>query len=235
MNINDKKKNITNCLQKFHSIDRIEPKRLVMTPIRICYICDKDNKTTYSKYIDSYLSLHHFGYQYCGKCGCLIDIFKNQCEEKGFYIPNKKFKKKKLNNLRFFRVSSNPEILPYIHHTSWININEHPIITLLEKKLYSIICWNEDGEKNENAETYIQKRILLSNIIFYNRTIFGYSQEEGILKVCSSYWKKALKKTYDSANIPLIFITCIDRKYKNYNIDNLIKSHIIEYWKGDLL
>ena len=89
------------------------------------------------------------------------------------------------------------------------------------------ICWELDENDNYNHKT-----ILLSNLIYYNRNIFGYSPDNGILNVCSSYWKQSIEKAYNIANIPIHFIECV---YNRNHLDNLILSKIIEYWKGDLL
>lgn len=235
--ITHRRRIIEKCLKTFHVKNKFYPLRLVMCPMNNCYICGEKHKYTKSMYIKNYLRLHHYGYQFCKKCECLVDIFMNIYEESGNYIPNNKFDKNLLNNLRFFRISSNTTIKPYIVKNAWLNINLFPIITLdkdpgyKDNNLCSTICW----DLNPNNE-FAQKSILLSNLIYYNRGIFGYSPNSGILKGCSSYWKQSIEKAYNIANIPIYFIYCVYKKKKlDNNIDNLVLSRIIEYWKGDLI
>jgi len=224
---------IENCLKNFHCKNKFHPVRMVMISTKDCYICDKRCGITNSKYIKNYLRLHHYGYQFCNKCKCLVNIFLDIYEESGNYIPNNKFDKNLLTNLKFFRVSSDKAIKPYIEKNAWLNINLFPIIFLnnnsdnKNNNLSVIICWNLDEHNN-----YIHKTILLSNLIYYNRHIFGFSPENGILDACGSYWKNSIEKAYNIANIPLYFITGL---YKINHLDNLIFSKIIEYWKGDLI
>ena len=224
---------IEKCLKTFHCKNKFYPVRMVMISMKLCYICDEERENVKSTYIKNYLRLRHYGYQSCNKCQCLVNIFSDIYEESGNYIPNNKFNKNHLKNLRFFRVSSNKSIMPYIVEDAWLNINLFPIISLTNQTEYkcnnlaATICWELD--KNED---YTHKAILLSNLIYYNRNIFGYSPNNGILNVCSSYWKQSIEKAYNIANIPLYFIGCV---YKKKNLDNLILTKIIEYWKGDLL
>tara|TARA_B110000211_G_scaffold3877_1_gene4516 strand:- start:860 stop:1552 length:693 start_codon:yes stop_codon:yes gene_type:complete len=228
-----RRKTIKKCLETFHAKDKFYPIRMVMVSMRHCYICDEKREDTGSMYIKNYLRLHHYGYQFCKKCECLTDIFMDIYEESGKYIPTNKFNKNQLKNLNFWRVSSNKTIKPYMEKNAWLNINLFPIMSLnplseyKNNNLEATICW----ELNENDD-YMHKTILLSNLIFYNRNIFKYSPNKGILNVCASYWKQSIEKAYNIANIPLYFITCV---YKKPHVDNLILSKIIEYWKGDLI
>ena len=233
MNIETKKDIITNCLKKFHHKNVYYPSRLTWTPMKLCYICDKEYPSTYSVYVDDYTSLYHYGYKFCSKCENIVDIFKNLYEINGHYIPIKKINQEALSDLKFFRVSSNKEIKPYIECNAWINITETPLLktdSSVHNKmaLTTTICWDQ---KNNN---YIHKSIPLQNVIFYNRDIFGYSKKEGVLSPCNEYWDKQIKKSYDIAHIPFWFFICVNRLKIN-RFDNLIKTLIIEFWKGDLV
>ena len=186
-----KYKNTTNkiiekCLKTFHDVNKFRPVRMVMISTKECYICDNRYNTTDSTYIKNYLRLHHYGYQFCKKCKCLVNIFIDIYEESGDYIPNNKFDKNQLQNLKFFRISSDTTIKPYIEKNAWLNINLFPIMELRKQpeyknnKLTTTICWGLDEQ-----DAYTHKTILLSNLIYNNRNIFGYSPNNGILNTCT--------------------------------------------------
>ena len=203
---------IEDCLKTFHCVDKFHPIRMVMISTTSCYICGKTEMTTYAMYVKNYMRLHNYGYQFCKKCECLADIFIDIYEESGNYIPNNKFNEDQLKNISFFRHPSGKNTEPYIERNAWLNINIFPILSLSDNSkyssnnLYSNVCW---GRKGDNFE---YKPILLSNLIFYNRDIFGYCPNEGILNVCSTYWSKSIEKAYAVANIPMCFIGCVYRK-----------------------
>ena len=204
---------------------------MVMVPMQKCFICNQYKSSTYSIYIKNYLRFRNYGYQFCKKCECLADIFLDLYEESGKYIPNYKFNKKLLKKIKFFRVSSNPSIKPCIE-TGWINILEFPVLSLENNKYHKRIpviniCWGQD------PKNYTYKIIPLANIICYNREIFGYSKEEGILKVCVSFWNIYIKEAYEIANIPFEFFKSID--HNPHWFDNLIRTKIINYWRSDLV
>lgn len=217
---------ISECLEKFHNPGVFIPIRLVWKLMNTCYICDKSGVECYSKYI---IRGRHSGYQYCKKCACIVPIFKYMYEENGGYIPKKRFDSSLLTNIKFFRVSkSNINIKPYNHTGSWIDTRElQSLVKDPDKELCICVSWYD------KCGQIIGKLVPLSNIIYYNRDKFNFVKENSILKNISSFWDKSIQKSYEEAYRPFILFRHIDSLHKN--IDGLIKTKIIEYWKGDLI
>ena len=224
-----RKKNIKECLLKFHNSGIYKPIRLVMRCVKNCYICDGTDKECESEYLKGGLGTHLYGYQYCNRCSSIVNILKDIFEDSGGYIPRKKFNKDLINELEFFRVStSNPELPPYNQKHSWIDIRDVSILVDDPIRNLSIsISWHDKDKRP------FGKLVPLSNLIFYNRDKFGYSKKKSLLKDVSSFWDRSIASSYNIAERPIILMKYLDSL--NLNIDGLIKSKIIEYWRGDLV
>lgn len=224
-----RKKNIKECLRKFHNSDIYKPIRLVMKRVKDCYICDGTSEDCESEYLKGGIGVHLYGYQYCSRCSSIVDILKDVFEDSGGYIPRKKFNKNLIKDLEFYRVSiSTPKLRPYNQKNSWIDLHDVSILVDDPIKNLSIsISWHNKDKIPSG------KLVSLSNLIFYNRDKFGYSKKYSLLKDVSSFWDHSIKKSYEIANGPSILMKYLDSL--NLNIDGLIKSKIIEYWRGDLV
>jgi len=211
-----KYKNISDCLVNFHTQYAIEPHKLTWIIQDKCYICDKPDQDVYTYHVKFCYS-YRFGYIACNKCKVLLDIYKDISQENGTYVKNTMIINK---DIKFYRVSRTCNIPPYIQE-GYLEPKIQPVFIKEGNKLITTVNWNE-----------LNKNIPLSNLIFFNRNIYGYSIKEGPFKECKSIWKKELQDSYKVANN---FFHFYKFALKHTIFDMLVIVNICKYWVSDLI
>ena len=232
INKNKIKNTISKCIQHFH-VDYIQPSRCVFIRMKECYICGKTTKKdTIIKYIDNYQKNHLVGYISCDKCKSIIKILYKIYEENGLYIPNKLYNNFSSKNFKFYRVSSNKNIKPYIQLNASLNLTNHEIFRKdTNNRLVSLINWHNNNILTINNE--LMKTITLANIIYNNRKLFGYRLKDGPLIQCAQFWHTLINREYIIASKFKIFLKCLCHKKIHINYD--VQKIIEELWLGELL
>lgn len=207
---------ITKCLENFHSIWACKPHKLTWIRQDLCYICGGEDINVKTYYIKSCLKWR-FGYIACGKCKVLLNQFEEICQENGIYIPNTIIDQ---TDIKFYRFSRSNKLKPYIQKGELEPIL-NPVFSKPKKILTTIVSWNN-----------LSKSIPLSNLIFYNRDIYGYAICEGPFRHCKSIWYSDLQNSYATANRFFHFYKfCI----KQTKFDMLVIMRIYKYWVYDLI
>lgn len=210
----------TNLLMKI--IDKYEnskvPIRAVMIRSNFCYICNSNKENIFFLKEDSYFGLYsNYGWLYCDKCKKLVDLIQQYFYNNVSYIRYSKVKIFENHSLSFLRVSSNKEIKPYIQKNSYYNPCEGNFLNIFNnnKRISVTITWNQ------SEFSKLVKIIPLSNLIFYNRKVFGYKMLDFPIKNLSKKWLDLLKKEYDYSNKFFLFLLILNRNKKFISQDLL--------------
>ena len=132
------------------------------------------------------------------------------------------------NIFSFWRVSSNLENKHIIQkkcifeksHSNMITeiINEKSIFRSGQKsRMVGIVSWDEKYTKN----------VPFANLIFYNRSFFGYKISEFPIRELSHKWNLLLQYEFLRANEWYYFLLCINKKIY---IPLDIKRYIFHFW-----
>lgn len=203
------------------------PKRLTMIIMGWCSICDITDSSNdiCLNYYDTPRSRYLYGWTYCKACSPYITLLNTH-----YYTNYTTFFRKLSMSifedipLSFYRKSSNPKIVPYIEHNGYYtptpydfiyeNINTHSINVS--------ISWNE-----------CVKPISLSNLIFYNRSIFGYEPSEFPIQNIPTLIVSLLHSHYDHCKEWYV-LECIFKHYSftNTHIPDIIQHTIFNYWNN---
>lgn len=205
--------------------------RLVMRNAYWCSICDKNyiNEQITTIYVNSPRSGYIYGWTHCNKC----NIF-NTLIEKYYYIHYCNFIQSKLCkpyrklNFNFYRKPSNLNIKPYIQKKAIYKYLDYDFLTLDKKTnhVYAQITWTI------NSISWT-KLINLSNLIFYNRDIFGYSIDDFKIKHISNQFKRGIIQQYNHTNEWYMLHCIFNRKsITNIHIPDLIQNKIFLFWNN---
>ena len=187
---------IDNLITKW--IDNNEPFRLVMIESKKCYMCDNKSTETWCQHTDDFNGKYNrCGWLYCKKCANLVEMSEYYYYKKQNYLTYSQTSKLRKHKFKFWRVSSNPLISPYIQENSESLTCMGNTLFLTEKnnkKRVNIpISWEYDkGEYN--------KSLYLSNLICFNRNILGYTINNLDIPNLTIEWTNAINKEYNLAN-----------------------------------
>lgn len=184
---------INNLLSKY---DEIFPFRMVMIKSGICYICKKKVETFTIRSDDFNGTYNQEGWIYCKKCAPIMRLSKIYYENKQPFLTYSKTDFIRNVHFNFWRVSSNPKIQPYIQKEAKSLRCIGNTLTIFQKnavsRLYVPVLWKYKGEE-------YNKPVSLSNLIQFNRGVFGYTKE--IFTNIDEKWVSLIKKEYDIANV----------------------------------
>ena len=211
---------ISRCVERFHK-DIICPSRVVFLRTNYCYVCERtvpeDCSITYVGNISGRL-----GYVACVKCQSIVPRLFEIYAELGSWVPRSIYDGYDLSAIRFLRKSASRPSLPIYIETGSIALNVHSPLIRMEDRIRSYIWWNE-----ERLSIPVEKSVCLSNLIFYNRGIYGYSPECGPFSRTASCWQESLQGEYDKAN-EFMLVNMV-------GLPSDIRREIFLFWRGELL
>ena len=202
------------------------PFRLVMISAKQCYVCDKiktsidELRCRHTDDFDGYYNRR--GWSYCTKCEYKVDIAEKIYNESKNYLMYSQTKFMRNKDLKFYRISSNPNIIPYLQDKTRVEKNIGNSLTFDNDRLFVPISWDApDGNYH--------KMIKLSNIIFFNRNHFGDSFNFEAKKNLGDKWLTYINNEYNYCNV---WCTILIKLWKR-NIPSGIIREIFYYW-GDI-
>jgi len=200
------------------------PRRLVMTKIHWCSICDtteNTNKCSTHNY-DSPSGRCIHGWTFCEKCSVYNDLLHTYYYmHYTSFIRRKHIRPLKKKIFSFYRKPSDTSIVPYIEHNGYYLDYDMDFICInnTHTDIYVTIAWNK----------YI-KSVPLTNIIFYNRHIFGYEYNEFPIIQIPRKMIPILHKHYRHCKEWYI-LDCIFHYHKT-NIPMDIQTIIFRFWNN---
>jgi hypothetical protein len=220
---------VNSILSKWLSIIE-NPRRLVMIYSNWCSICDTTTSTNkcHTHRYDSPSSCGIYGWTYCQKCS-VYEYLLQAYYYKHYttFIRNKYTKPLRNKSFSFYRKSSDTTILPYIEHNGTYQRTDSNFICVNRdnSNIYITVCWDN-----------LQKSVCLSNILFYNRNIFGYDYDDFPIKKIPVQMKSLLRKQYTHCN-EWYTLDCIFYRYRQeYTTQPYlpieIQKIIFTYWNN---
>ena len=213
--------------------------RMVFISEGKCYCCGHNRQDTKEIRIDNYLGFNRYGWITCGECRPFVMLDKLRREKKMDCLPYKCYKDYTTKNIKFWRHSLiDTNLEPYLVNNARF---EHCSANGFEfKKKYNSLTasvgW-ETHDKNGRLISFLVKAIPVSNLIFFNRNLFGFnvstfkknfidkSEYSDDLVWCNK-WTKSIKKHYEHANGWHEFYRIAVRN----NIPRVIILQILQYW-----
>ena len=198
-----------------------------------CYCCENIRQSTKEIRIDNYLGFNRYGWICCDECKPYIMIDKESREKKMDCLPYTSYKDYTTEQIKFWRHStSDPSLEPYLIENAKFEYCSANAFEIKHKynSLTASVSW-------EVRHKFLTKAIPVSNLIFFNRNLFGYdvstfkknfinkSSYSNDLFWCTK-WVKSVKKHYEHANSWLEFY----RIAVNKNIPRVIILQILVYW-----
>lgn len=210
-------------------IDKYEfckkPIRAVMIRPDYCFMCESPNKNIHFRREDSF-SGHYNCYNWisCDKCLSLLDIIEKYYYDSCNFIQYSLAKILEDEDYRFFRVSSNKNLKPYIQENCYFCFNEGNYINKFNNRVTATMSWDS------SVFNRLVKTIPLANLIYFNRFKFGYKYEDFPIKNLNNNWKMLIKKEYTKANSFEQFLLIMNRIKKNFpeEILKIIFSYSID-------
>jgi len=203
--------------------------RLVMKRVDWCSVCDKiyEGENIKTLTVDSSRSRMLYGWLLCRRCCVYEDLikqyyYKHYCT----FIPYSVCKHYKNYTFNFYRKSSNPSIVPYIQTQAYYKHNDYDFLTIDTKTshVYAQISWKYTNNLDWT------KLINLSNLIFYNRNIFGYSIRDLNMSHLSKRFSKGIIRQYNQSNEWYVLCCILYRNRIIQYIPYLIRQNIFKYW-----
>lgn len=228
------------------------PRRLVMIRVHWCSICDttKDTNMCSTCRWDTPCGNNLYGWTYCERC-TIYKTLINTYYYKNYttFIRLKTIKRfiKEINDsvndsivndsdddydrkkylFSFYRKSSNINIKPYIEKGFYTRcLNDFIYANDTNTSLYVYISWNV------NSTHY--KPINMSNIIFYNRDMFGYEYETFPIKDIPLKLQPLLHKHYNDCK-EWYTLECVFNRVHHKRPAYLpfgIQKKIFKYWNN---
>lgn len=205
-----------------------------------CYACNMVRNDIKEIYIDNFIGKNLYGWIYCSDCEPYIMADKSRREKRINSIPSSLHKHINQTNIKFWRISSNSSISPYIVENAKLEL-EHGNAFDVQTK-YNTLCvsinWPTDKiSMGMYRDERLMKVVPLANLIFYNRNIFGYSKYNMIERFLSqskyandtkwlSKWTGYINAHYVHANGWLEFYKVATRG----NIPRDLILNIMGYW-----
>lgn len=204
-----------------------------------CYCCEKTRQNIKEIRIDNFLGFNRYGWICCEECKPFVMIDKGRREKKMNCLPYTCYKNYTDKRLKFWRHStSDPSLEPYLVENAKF---EHCSANGFEVRdkynsLTASVSW-ETHDKNGRLINFLIKAIPVSNLIFFNRDLFGYNIytfKKNFIDKCEyindlfwcTKWLKSIKKHYEHANGWHEFYRIAVRK----NIPRVIVLQILAYW-----
>lgn len=169
------------------------PFRAVMIKANYCYCCDKNNNETFFLRENSFSgNFKNNSWIYCKDCEIYVNLANKYYYNNTKYIQYDKSSLLENYNYSFYRVSSNVTVKPYIQKKCYFNFRNGDYIKEYFNRVSVLISWKSYNE--------LCKNIPLSNLIFYNRQIFGYKYNKFPLKDIPIKWHKLITNEYNISN-----------------------------------
>ena len=215
---------IDNLIDKW--INNKKPFRLVLIEAKKCYICDDNDIETWSEHTDDFSGVYNRnGWIYCKKCAKLVELSKFYYYKNNNILTYTQTSKLRDYKFKFWRVSSNASIHPYIQkdaesfkrlgNTLFINKKNN------KKRINIPVSWHYDNYE-------YNKSIFLANLIYFNRNILGYSLENLDIQDLNIDWIRIINKEYILANCWSELVLILTKN----NIPNGVIRNICLFWGG---
>ena len=214
---------VENSMTKWLSIIEY-PRSLVMSKVHWCSICDttRISNCCETHPYDTPTGRHILGWTFCQHCKVYDELLEEYYYKK--YVSF--IRKRHLRPLRemtfsFYRKPTRDTIHDYIeHHGFYLQNNvDFIVINKANTDIYVSIAW----------DTYI-KRVTMSNILFYNRSIFGYDYNDFPIDNIPLKMIPILHKHYAQCKEWYI-LDCIFHYHKT-NIPMDIQTIIFRFWNN---
>lgn len=214
--------------------------RMVFISQDKCYCCEKIRQSTKEIKIDNYLGFNRYGWICCNECMPYIMINKAEREKKMDCLPFTCYKDYTRKNIKFWRHSTtDPNLEPYLVEDAKFEYSSANAFEIKNKynTLTASITWEARDKDGQLINYFLTKAIPVSNLIFFNRNLFGYdvstfkkmfinkSNYRNDLFWCTK-WIKSIEKHYEHANSWLEFYRIAVHK----NIPRVIILQILVYW-----
>ena len=198
------------------------PFRLVMIRSSYCYTCDTFIKEVWTETTDDYDGDYsRCGWVYCKKCAKLKEYSKYYYEKNQKHLMYRQTNSLRGKIFKFWRISSNKSIPPYIEKNSEIIKGAGNTLNIVGKRITVPISWSYGGEE-------YNKNIYLSNLLYFNRDLFKYRFENLGITNLNKTWKDLLNSEYVLVNRWCELIVLLIKK----NIPNGIIRNICNMWGG---
>ena len=205
--------------------DNKAPFRLVMISSVKCYICGK-NKQQYnqlrSRHTDDFDGLYNKkGWSFCLDCEYKVDMAEKYYNLSQNYLTYNQTQFLRDNEFKFFRVSSNKDIKPYVQDSAKVFRCTGNSLINIKNRLLVPLTWKYGVHE-------YQKLVYLSNLIYFNDKFFGKSFSFEPEDKISSKWLGYIDKEYNYSNGWFILLKILNDK----NIPNGLVRDICIYWGG---
>ena len=199
------------------------PFRMVMISAKYCYICDKEKpliNDLRSRHTDDFSGyFNKYGWSYCKKCEYKVDIAERIYNNSKNYLMYSQTEFMRNKDLKFYRISSNPNITPYIQDKAYVLKSIGNSLMYENGRVYVPVSWDEpDGNYH--------KMIKLSNILFFNREYFHDSFKFEPKEKIGIKWLGYINSEYNHSNAWSIILNKLWKK----NIPSGIIREIFYYW-----
>ena len=210
---------VSRCVDRFHK-DIVCPSRVVFLRVNYCYVCETVSEECSIRYVGARL-----GYVACGKCQSIVPRLLELYAELGTWVPRSIYDGYDLSAVRFLRKSMSRPSLPIYIETGSITLNVHSPLLRVEDRIRSYVWW-KDGTHGA-----VEKSVCLSNLIFHNREMYGYSARCGPFARTTACWGESLQGEYDKANQ----FWLVNESGWMARLPDEIRHEILLFWRGELL
>ena len=218
---------VSRCVDRFHK-DIICPSRIVFLRMNYCYVCEStvvgDCSITYAGNISGRL-----GYVACVKCQSIVPRLFEIYAELGSWVPRSIYDGYDLSAIRFLRKSMSRPSLPIYIETGSIALNVHSPLLRVDDRIRSYVWWKDGTDGTDGIA--VEKSVCLSNLIFHNREMYGYSAKCGPFARTTACWGESLQGEYDKANQ----FWLVKESGWMARLPNEIRHEILLFWRGELL
>lgn len=218
---------VDNILDKWLNII-LYPKRLIMIYTHWCSVCDSthcENEINVT-HCDTARFHGRYGWTFCNKCSVYSPLIKHYYYYNYTdYIQRSACRVLKGKPFAFYRKSSNRMIEPYIEYNGYYDQGSHDFIhiNIDTQNINVIISWDDK-----------MKSIDISNLIFYNRSIFGYEYENFPIQTIPRKMKPLLRSHYNHCK-EWYTLECVFKRssyQNNKHIPDAIQRVIFRYWNN---
>ena len=190
--------------------------RLTFIKTNECCICDSIG-TSKSLYTDNWNGRHALkGWYYCEKCKPYVMFAKNMKEITANELFYYTYKYLKYKPIAFWRKSRTLAIDSYLLRDGFIDSHDYLDVISIHYggRVLFHISWSQGGEM-------VSKHITLSNVIYFNRYLFGYSWTDmECIKRCRVTQEKKWQDKW---------ISKLEYEYQIADNWNIIKWHLRKY------
>jgi hypothetical protein len=223
--------------------------RLTFLQENYCRVCEKTVRTNEIRYTDNYIGrCGLYGWAYCDECGPFIQFAYDNKEINVEHLFRYTYLWLADIQLNFWRRSrSDPTRTSYMVQDAKIAKDVSDVILYTKNRIGCNVEWpgSMPGSMPVHMSTStIWKTVPLSNIICFNRALFGYSTDEcRMISLCKhrdnpkwiEKWLPKFQYEYQVANAWDIFRLCVNRIFIQMGLSCPIEcKYYIKDYLGEL-